>query len=436
MSRDDLRNRKQRTNRQWLIAPALMLVSGCAQVSALRPQGSLANQRPAFAQNIPAPSVPAQAVALQSASAETNAARPMIGGAVLASARLPRACPPAAACLPAQNCPPVAACPELCNGPAAAYWNDQEYLYDGGDRDPRVELTKDRTVNGLDPQDTIAHYETVDGKLCVAATNRVPIYAPRFGAVRKVAAPVLSARAVGAERMTDPRGPLVKQSRDLPGDVLQPLGPKNQAAVKLIDGLHGRIRGVPNEKIDALVNVSNLQVAFQQLNALGSAVKREDLEALLGEYLVNARTWANVDEIAIMIGGVAAAEVRDAKQLQDVTLYETEPGKCSLRICKAASHSAAQPGDIVQFSIRFDNVGAKPLQNIVILDSLTTRLEYIDGSQICELSLSSNKQAEVSKSVRFSTAENEAGSTVLKWDIDQPLATGDSGVITFRCRVR
>ncbi len=30
----------------------------------------------------------------------------------------------------------------------------------------------------------------------------------------------------------------------------------------------------------------------------------------------------------------------------------------------------------------------------------------------------------------------KAGSTVLRWESDLPLETADSGVITFRCRVR
>ena len=166
-------------------------------------------------------------------------------------------------------------------------------------------------------------------------------------------------------------------------------------------------------------------------------MRRDDLEARLAESMVNARTWVNDESVAVMIGGVQAVELRDAKQVQDVTLFESEPGKCTLRITKAASHSAASPGDIVSFSIRFDNVGDKPIGNLVILDSLTTRLEYIDGSQQCILSLADQNKPDAETSpIRFSTSENEAGSTVLRWEADLPLASGDSGVISFRCRVR
>lgn len=321
-------------------------------------------------------------------------------------------------------------------GPVPPYWNDQEYIYDGGDREPAVQLTQEWEVQGLNSEDTIAHYETIDGKLCVVATNRVPIYAPRFGAVRKVTAPILAARAVGAERVVEPTAAVVKASRDLAGDVVMPVGPKRHDAVKLIDGLRDRTRGVPAEKITPLASLTNFQAAMLKLEGLGTSVRREDLLAIIGEYMVNARTWTNVDAIAVSLGGVQAVEVRDAKQVQDVHVFETEPGKCSLRICKAASESIANPGDTITFTIRFDNIGDKPIGNLIILDSLTTRLEYIDGSQQSILSLASQKSLDQKGAVKFSTAENEAGSTVLKWEADLPLETGDSGVITFRCRVR
>ncbi len=321
--------------------------------------------------------------------------------------------------------------------PVPQYWNDQEYLYDGGDRAPKVEVTENWRVHGLDSQDTIAHYETIEGKLCVSPSNRVPIYAPRFGAVRKTTAPTLQAGAVGARGMTDPRGPGIKASNEPVGDLALPQGPKLRDAIAPIDSLRDRTRGVAAEKILPPVNLGSYQMALGRLQSFGPALRREDLLAILGEYMVNARTWTNPEGLSVAISGVTAVQVRDTKQVEDITLYETEPGKCSLRICKAASHSAASPGDIISFSIRFENIGSKPIGNLVILDSLVSRLEYIDGSQQCVLSLASNKAPDKEKNpIKFSTAENEAGSTVLRWECDLPLETADSGVITFRCRVR
>ena len=41
-------------------------------------------------------------------------------------------------------------------------------------------------VDGLEQEDAIAHYDTVDGRVVVTPSNRVCIYAPRFAAVRRV----------------------------------------------------------------------------------------------------------------------------------------------------------------------------------------------------------------------------------------------------------
>src|SRR5262249_26517802 len=59
-------------------------------------------------------------------------------------------------------------------------WPRDEYLCDGGDLNHDVYVKKDWTVVGLDQQDTIAHYDTLDGQVQVAASNCVCVYAPRF----------------------------------------------------------------------------------------------------------------------------------------------------------------------------------------------------------------------------------------------------------------
>jgi len=451
MSRNTPQHARFRVARQtWLLSCALLgAASGCAQVSPLHrglnktsQQSALPNTAMAALAPANAPLQPAVAAAAAHAAAiapvshaePTSAVQP--AGHARLQGPIERACPmpgTPGACL--QLAPVVtAAAAGQEAGPVPPYWSVQEYLYDGGDREPHVEVDEDWSVSGLNSQDTVAHYETIDGELCVTASNRVPIYAPRFGAVRKVTAPILTARAVGAERVLEPTGPAIQKTRDLAGNVTLPTGPRRQTAVKLIDGLHDRTRGIGAEKITPAVDVSSLQVAFQHLDALGSVVRREDLEAIVGQFLVNARTWTNVDSIGVILEGVQAAELRDSKQVQDVHVFDSGPAKCSLRICKGASHATANPGDIINFTIRFDNLGDKPIGNVVILDSLTTRLEYIDNSQASVLSLAEPEAN--AKPTKFSTEENEAGSTVLRWEIDQALEPGDRRIISFSCRVR
>ena len=83
-----------------------------------------------------------------------------------------------------------------------------------------------------------------------------------------------------------------------------------------------------------------------------------------------------------------------------------------LRVVKVASTPFAEPGDEVAFTIRFDNVGNQVLGNVAILDSLSTRLEYIAGSAQC------------SREAQFTTAANEGDSVVLRCELADPLKAG------------
>ena len=81
-------------------------------------------------------------------------------------------------------------------------------------------------------------------------------------------------------------------------------------------------------------------------------------------------------------------------------------------------------GDIIEFTVRFDNTGDQTIGNVTVLDNLTPRLEYIPESQECNL-----------KST-FVTQINKSQSLVLRWEITDPLKVGQGGIIRFKCRVR
>jgi uncharacterized repeat protein (TIGR01451 family) len=95
-----------------------------------------------------------------------------------------------------------------------------------------------------------------------------------------------------------------------------------------------------------------------------------------------------------------------------------------VRICKLASRKAALPGDTIDFTIRFDNIGTDLAGNVTIVDNLTTRLEFVPGSAQCTLD------------AEFASQENEGETLVLKWKIKDALRSGQGGVIRFQCRVR
>ncbi len=65
-------------------------------------------------------------------------------------------------------------------------WPSEEYLADGGDSELAARVSAQREVQGLDVEDTVAHYDTLDGRTLVEPSNQVHVYSPRFRAVRQV----------------------------------------------------------------------------------------------------------------------------------------------------------------------------------------------------------------------------------------------------------
>ncbi len=84
----------------------------------------------------------------------------------------------------------------------------------------------------------------------------------------------------------------------------------------------------------------------------------------------------------------------------------------------------ARPGETVEFTIRFDNIGDQAIGNVTLLDNLTTRLEYIEGG------------AQSSLQAEFSAVPNDGDSSLVRWEFAEPLPAGDGGLVKFKCRVR
>ena len=95
-----------------------------------------------------------------------------------------------------------------------------------------------------------------------------------------------------------------------------------------------------------------------------------------------------------------------------------------LVVVKCADRGAAQVGDEVTFSIRYSNVGGRAMTDVAVSDSLSPRLEYVEGS------------AEADRDAVFTIQPNEAGSSVLRWEISGRLLPGQSGRVRFKVRVR
>lgn len=314
-------------------------------------------------------------------------------------------------------------CSQACPPAGVPFRDVQEYVFDGGDQQPTVVIQKDWSAKGVEPTDTVIYYETLGGKVCVKPTNRVAIYAPRFGAVRQVSGAVLAAGAVGTKRILAPVAPGRFDDMSLAGTVTQPLATHGEEQVNLIDAFQENTAGTPVQQVLPLLRMSEARVPFSQDTVLALGRITDDEIAVLGKVIQNAHAWTTRDSLRVLVEGQEVSLLGEAIGAQDVHVFDM-PDKCSMRICKTASHSIANSGDVVSFTIRFDNSGPKPVKNAVIMDSLSPRLEYIVGSQQCSVD------------VRFTAEPNEVGSQVLKWEIVAPIESNDGGAISFDCRVR
>ncbi len=299
-----------------------------------------------------------------------------------------------------------------------------EYIFDGGDRDVPVKVDRDWTVRGIDQEDTIAHYDTLQGRREVTPSNRVPIYAPRFASVRKVYGLELHGSYEQVARVDNPVRLHSQEANRIVTTKVQPVQPILQHNLRSSVALRDQTRGVGIENAQLLLGFSDTFLPFEDFRIIRRGQFDSNEKARLSERIQAAIQWTRDQSVQVTLEGAQAYEGKGTNRPGETLLYEMPPGKPRLRIIKVASKSEAQPGEEVDFTLRFDNVGDQRIGNITIIDSLTTRLEYVPETAQCDLP------------ARFATVENEAESKLLRWEIQDPLDVGKGGIIRFKCKVR
>ena len=305
----------------------------------------------------------------------------------------------------------------------ACPWPQDEFLCDGGDLNNDVHVKHDWTVVGLDREDTVAHYDTLDGQTEVTKSNCVCIYAPRFAAVRKVSSPVLyeaHERMAGVEIPTRLN---LHQELGIATTAVQPVQPNAQMGLDQGIIFRETARGLGVDHTLAPITARGGFLPFEDFRAIRLGQYDASEKARLAERTQAAVVWQNTQAVQVMIEGAMAVEAAGSTKVQETRTYELL-GKPRLKICKVASRSDAKVGELIEFTLRFDNVGDQRIGNVTIIDNLTNRLEYVEGSANCSLKAD------------FMTQPNDGESLVLRWEIHDPLPVNAGGLIRFQCRVR
>ncbi|QDU27463.1 hypothetical protein ETAA8_25510 [Anatilimnocola aggregata] len=301
-------------------------------------------------------------------------------------------------------------------------WPSDEYICDGGDNNDDVRVKQNWDVVGLDPEDTIAHFDTLDGKTEVAASNKCCIYAPRFAAIRKVMNPIVYE---GHERMAGVEKPTKLNLHQELGSPTTAVQPEQVLADLHIDPavtFREQTKGIGVDNVTNPVLARGGFMPHENLKFIQQGIFENAEKAVLAERTLAAVTWQSNQAVQVIIEGVMAHEAKGIAKPEVTYTYEMQ-GKARLRICKIASSCDAQVGEFVEFTLRFDNVGDQKIGNVTIIDHLTPRLEYVAKSQSCTVG------------AEFKMQENP-DTLVLRWEVTEPLEVGQGGLIRFRCRVR
>lgn len=303
-------------------------------------------------------------------------------------------------------------------------WPGNEYVCDGGVAGPPVQVTPRREVLGLEVEDTIAHYDTLEGETRVQPSNRVCLYAPRFGAVRQV----VNLRAdEQMDRMAGMHKPLkvVRCDQPVPPlSVKQNVQPEGELATRPPVILRSKQGDGAMSNAEKAKGFQDDAKPYENIRILREGIYEEAEMPFLARGVAAAIAWEHIQAVQVILDNKTAVAAVGVQKAETIFSVKEEPACPRLRLIKVASTPFAEPGDQLDFTLRFDNVGNQQIRNVAILDSLSTRLEYVADSAQC------------SRDAKFSTEPNEGDSVVLRCELAAPLEPGQGGVIRFHCRVR
>jgi uncharacterized repeat protein (TIGR01451 family) len=314
---------------------------------------------------------------------------------------------------------------------------EEECLHDGGDRGPKAAFDGEGNLVGVDPEDTVAEYRDAAGRRNIACSNRVCLCVPRYVVLRKELPLALNENVFG---LSDTR--LVQQQVGIQ-KTLPSILALQYAKLK---GYEARMRpsiNLAEQGPGLLVGLKVLQAQQIEL-ALAEYVGTAEVKVLspvqraqLVKQLELVRQFSSVTVIAgteQVVGTRIVARVEGgpdvlsaALSTRDLTICCNEepiPPARPLCLFKCADRGSAQVGDVITFSLRYSNVGGRAITDVAVSDSLSGRLEYIEGS------------AEADRDAVFTMQPNEAGSAILRWEISGRLLPGQSGRLRFKARVR
>ncbi|MFO0809883.1 MAG: hypothetical protein U0746_14780 [Gemmataceae bacterium] len=255
----------------------------------------------------------------------------------------------------------------------------EEILPDGGDVGPRIGIGPDGRTGNLNVTDTAAEFRYGNGPRRVTISNRVCLFSPRFAVLRAEHSPAANDLVI----------PIIRVASATPSQ---------QVVNKLVTD--DRWNAIAVRGFDSRLGLRGTQSRIEP----GSVDRVQGVAA-----------YASVEGVALKAGviePVAATQINGC--------YKGEP----LTLTKYADPKAPNVGDVVTFILKYENLGTKPMRDVVVMDSLASRFEYVPGS------------AQTDRPVVFTLQMNESYSALLRWEVKGDLMPGQSGMVKFQAKVR
>ncbi len=334
------------------------------------------------------------------------------------------ACDPAAGCLHRGNASNAYGTTGMA-GVGVRVYDPQEFICDGGDHDPQatVLVGPGRPLGGLNPEDTIAVYQPERAPIETTASNRVCLYAPRFGSVRQITGAVAGGRAVGVVKIDRPVGPQ-NVDLDLPSLVAaDTIAAVREELIRGPDSFRDHARGVPVQQIVGPLLAADIQPVLANLLIIGPSKLDAAEIAILQRGAIAANIWSIDESVEVDIASIRPPVLTRDERVEELVVYDF-PGAGRLELIKLADRHHAAPGDTVTFTLVMKNVGDSTVRDVSVTDNLTARLQYVVDSE------KSDREA------AFKTVINDVSSATLTWALAQPLKVGESVTITFEAVVR
>jgi uncharacterized repeat protein (TIGR01451 family) len=315
---------------------------------------------------------------------------------------------------------------------------EEECFHDGGDRGPRAGIGSDGQLHGLDPEDTVGEYTDAAGRRRVVPSNRICLCSPRFAVLRSNLPLGRYEGAIGVHDALGVRGQILMEQRT------PSLQERQFAELKSISGRERPTGAQALTGVGGLVRVEVLNARQLDMSLVTYLIRKksETVTEVERTRFVKQVEFAlalsqpiGVSGTEQITGTAALARVEGGTDVVSSTLATRNFTLCCdepcplppdkpLLLIKCADRQSAQQGDVVTFFLRYSNHGGRPLTDVAVSDSLSSRLEYVAGS------------AQSDRDAVFTTEQNEAGSLILRWEVSGRLAPDQGGVLRFQARVR